>query len=200
MIAFQTDGLDTSMWERWIRRSLLAMTGILVSFLLYLLGTKVETGPSPSTSSQAVLGKSDAGIDQFRFTQARAGAVQWEVHAQRARVFETEKRAVLEAVEVTLYGAKGWEMKLTGEEGTVNLATKDFMLANRVEPIVVQLEGGYTVASNHLTWTDERRTITTKDPVTISGHGLKVRGRGFKGFLDVEEFQVLENVRVDLVQ
>lgn len=199
MIAFQSDGLDNSMWERWIRRSLLAMTGILVSFLLYLLGTKVETGPSPSTSSQAVLGKSDAGIDQFRFTQARAGAVQWEVHAQRARVFETEKRAVLEAVEVTLYGAKGWEMKLTGEEGTVDLATKDFVLANRVKPIVVQLEGGYTVVSNHLTWTDERRTITTKDPVTISGHGLMVRGRGFKGLLDAEEFQVLENVRVDLV-
>ncbi len=199
MIVFQPDGLAHGMWERWIRRSLLAMTGILVSFLLYLLGTKVETGPSPSTSSQAVLGKSDAGIDQFRFTQARAGVVQWEVHAQRARVFETEKRAALEAVEVTLYGAKGWEMKLTGEEGTVNLATKDFMLANRATPIVVQLEGGYTVESNHLTWTDERRTITTKDPVTILGHGLKVRGRGFKGLLDAEEFQVLENVRVDLV-
>ncbi|TAJ07766.1 MAG: LPS export ABC transporter periplasmic protein LptC [Nitrospirae bacterium] len=200
MIAFQTDGLDSNMWERWIRRSLLAMTGILVSFLLYLLGTKVETGPSSNASSQAVLGKSDAGIDQFRFTQARAGKVQWEVHAQRARVFETEKRAVLEAVEVTLYGAKGWEMKLTGEEGTVNLATKDFVLANRVDPIVVQFEGGYTVVSNHLTWTDERRTIATKDPVTISGHGLKVSGRGFKGFLDAEEFQVLENVRVDLVR
>ncbi len=188
------------MWERWIRRSLLAMTGILVSFLLYLLGTKVETGPSSSTSSQSVLGKSEAGIDQFRFTQARAGKVQWEVHAQRARVFETEKRALLEDVEVTLYGAKGWEMKLTGEEGMVDLATKDFVLANQAKPIAVQLEGGYTVVSNHLTWTDAQRTITTKDPVTISGHGMKVSGRGFKGFLDAEEFQVLENVRVDLVR
>ncbi|MDE3117904.1 MAG: LPS export ABC transporter periplasmic protein LptC [Nitrospirota bacterium] len=200
MIAFQTDGLDTSMWERWIRRSLLAMTGVLASFLLYLLATKVETASSPSASTQAVLGTSDAGIDQFKFTQARAGAVQWEVRAQRARVFEADKRAALEAVEVTLYGARGWDMKLRGEEGTVNLATKDFVLANRIEPIVVQLEGGYTVVSNHLTWTDARRTITTADPVTISGHGLKVSGRGFKGILDAEEFQVLEHVRVDLVQ
>lgn len=188
------------MWERWIRRSLLAMTGVLASFLLYLLVAKVETVPSPSVSSRSALGQSDAGINQFRFTQARAGVVQWEVLAQRARVFETDKRAVMEDVEVTLYGAKGWEMKLTGEEGTVNLATKDFVLANKTNPIVVRLEGGYTVTSNHLTWTDRQRSISTMDPVTISGRGLTIRGRGFKGILDAEEFHVLENVRVDLDQ
>lgn len=176
------------------------MTGVLASFLLYLLAAKVEPAPSPSVSSRSVLGQSDAGISQFRFTQARAGVVQWEVLAQRARVFEAEKRALMEGVAVTLYGTKGWEMKLTGEEGTVNLATKDFVLANHMQPIVVQLEGGYTVASNHLTWTDGERTISTVDPVTVSGRGLTIRGRGFKGILDAEEFQVLENVRVDLDQ
>jgi lipopolysaccharide export system protein LptC len=176
------------------------MAGVLASFLLYLLAAKVESVPPPAAPRHNKLGPSDAGIDQFRFTQAQAGVVQWEVRAQRAQVSEAEKRAVLETVEVTLFGAKGWEMKLAGEEGTVNLATKDFVLANRAEPIVVQLVGGYTVASNHLAWTDGQRTITTQDPVTISGHGLTVRGRGFKGILDAEEFQVLENVRVDLRQ
>jgi lipopolysaccharide export system protein LptC len=188
------------MWERWVRRSLLGLTVILASFLVYLLATRVETLPRQGAAAPAAMGNSDAGIDQFRFTQSRAGAVQWEVRAKRAQVFEADKRALLEDVQVTLFGAKGWEMKLTGEEGTVDLAKKDFVLSNRTDPIVVQLQGGYTAVSNHLTWSDEQRRITTRDPVTISGHGLTVRGRGFSGKLDSEEFQVLENVHVDVVQ
>lgn len=189
------------MWERWVRRSLLGLTVVLASFLVYLLATRVESVPSPGMSRQQGVGEpSDAGIDQFRFTQSRAGTVQWEVRAKRARVFEAAKRAVLEEVEVTLFGAKGWEMKLAGEEGTVDLTKKDFTLMNRADPIVVHLQGGYTALSNHLVWTDDERRISTADPVTISGHGLTVTGRGFAGRLDTEEFQVLENVHVDVAQ
>lgn len=188
------------MWERWVRRSLLGLTVVLTCFLVYLLATRVESVPTHGTSGRGATGNSEAGIDHFRFTQSRAGTVQWEVRAKRAQMFEGEKRAELKDVEVTLFGAQGWEMKLAGDEGTVDLAKKDFVLVNRVEPIVVQLQGGYTAVSNHLTWSDEQRKITTKDPVTISGHGLTVKGRGFAGKLDTEEFQVLENVHVDLVQ
>lgn len=189
------------MWERWVRRSLLGLAVVLASFLVYLLATRVESVPSSGTSrSQGTEEPSDAGIDHFRFTQSRAGTVQWEVRAKRARVFEAAKRAVLEEVEVTLFGARGWEMKLAGDEGTVDLNKKDFTLTNRAAPIVVHLQGGYTAVSNHLVWTDEERRISTADPVTISGHGLTVTGQGFAGKLDTEEFQVLENVHVDVAK
>lgn len=188
------------MWESWVRRSLLGLTVVLASFLIYLLATRVESVPVPGAPHPTGGEPSDAGIDEFRFTQSRAGAVQWEVRAKRARVFEAAKRAVLEQVEVTLFGAQGWEMKLAGEEGTVDLAKKDFTLTNRADPIVVHLQGGYTAVSNHLVWTDDERRISTADPVTISGHGLTVTGQGFSGKLDTEEFQVLDNVHVDVAQ
>jgi lipopolysaccharide export system protein LptC len=189
------------MWERWVRGGLLGLTVVLACFLVYLLATRVESVPSSTLSPPAgSSSRSDAEIDRFRFTQSRAGAVQWEVKAARARVFDAEHRAVLDRVRVTLYGKQGWELKLEGDEGTIDIARKDFVLVNRVEPITIQFQGGYTMTTNHLAWTDEAREIHTLDPVAISGQGLEVKGRGFVGKLDTEEFRVLENVQVAIAQ
>ncbi len=152
-------------------------------------------GPVPDPLEHA-----DAGIDRFTFTQTRSGAVQWQVQAQRARMFETENRAVLEDVQVTLYGPKGRELQLEGDEGTIDTAKKNFVLAKRTGDIAVRLENGYTIYTNHLAWTDARREVTTSDAVTIIGNGLEVKGRGLVGKLDAEEFQILENVHVAILQ
>ncbi len=184
------------MWQRWARGGLLGLTVVLASFLLYLLATRTESVPPPSSASQGPLGRSDAGIDQFKFIQSRAGVVQWEVQAQQAHVFEAEHRARLEQVQVTLYGSKGWELKLEGDEGTIDLVSKDFVLVKREDRIAVQLQSGYTIKTNHLAWTDREREVKTGDPVTISGHGLVVRGRGLVGKLDTEEFRIARDVQV----
>lgn len=188
------------MWQYWIRGGLLVLTIIFTSFLVYLLVTRTESVSSSNVANRATLEQADAGIDQFTFMQSRAGAVQWEVRAQRARVFEAENRAVLDQVQVTLYGKKGRELRLEGDEGTIDTARRDFVLARRIGLIAVQLESGYTIYTNHLAWTDASREISTGDPVTISGHGLEVIGLGMVGKLDTEEFQVLQDVHVEIVQ
>jgi lipopolysaccharide export system protein LptC len=171
----------------------------LASFLAYLLATRTESIPAPS-EGQGALQHADAGIDQFTFTQSKDGQVQWQVQAQRAQVFEGEKRAVLEDVQVTLFGRKGWELKLSGDEGTIDTDKRDFVLAKRTGVIAVQLESGYTIYTNHLAWVDADRRISTNDHVQITGHGLEITGQGFVGKLDKEEFKVLEDVRVEIVQ
>ncbi len=188
------------MWQHWIRGGLLVLSIIFTSFLVYLLVTRTESVSSSNVANPATLERADAGIDQFTFMQSRAGAVQWEVRAQRARMFEAENRAVLDQVQVTLYGKKGRELRLEGDEGTIDTAKRDFMLARRLGLIAVQLESGYTIYTNHLVWTDASREISTDDPVTISGHGLEVIGLGMVGKLDTEEFQVLQDVHVEIVQ
>lgn len=188
------------MWHRWIRRGLVGLSLLLTSFLLYLLATRTESVPPPSSASPAPLERADAGLHRLTFTQSRAGTVQWEVQAQRGRVFEPENRAVLEDVQVTLYGARGREFRLEGDEGTINTANRDFVLAKHTGPIAIELDSGYTIYTNQLTWTDERREVSTKGPVTIAGHGLTMRGRGLIGKLDSEEFTVLEDVHLELLQ
>ncbi|MEY4704259.1 MAG: hypothetical protein RL042_455 [Nitrospirota bacterium] len=142
--------------------------------------------------------KADAVISKFTFTQTKGDAVQWQVDAQEARLFDQERRAMLQNVAVTLFGQRGKELTVTGDEGILDTETKNFVLSNRSEPLVVHTESGYVIYTNHLAWTDETREIRTPDSVRIVGHGLEVTGRGLLGHLDTEEFEVLEDVHVDL--
>ena len=187
------------MWERWFRRGLLALSIVLATFLGYLLITR--SNPSSSTRSTTVVGaeSADARIQDFTYTQTKGDIVQWKVQAEQARLFEKDSHAILNNVQITLYGKEGQELTLSGDEGMLDTQTKNFQLSNRTTPIVVETQSGYTIQTNHLTWTDARHEIQTADHVTINGHGLQVTGMGLLGKLDIEEFQVLEDVRVDVV-
>lgn len=187
------------MWERWIRRGLLALSVVLAGFLAYLLITR--SNPGSSSRSVAAVGaeSADAHIQDFTYTQTKGDIVQWKVQAEQARLFERDSRAVLNNVQVTLYGIQGQELTLSGDEGTLDTQTKNFQLSNRTTPIVVETQSGYTIQTNHLMWTDARHEIHTGDHVTINGHGLEVTGTGLLGKMDIEEFQVLDDVRVDVV-
>ncbi len=185
-------------WQRWAQGGLLALSAVLACFLVYLLVTNSTTVPTPTAVVPGSMDRADATISQFTFTQTKGDTVQWKVQAQEARLFERDRRAMLQVVAVTLFGQKGKELTVTGDEGTLNTETKNFVLANRSEPLVIRTESGYVIYTNHLAWTDQTGEIRTQDPVRIVGHGLEVRGRGLLGHLDREEFEVLEDVHVDL--
>ena len=187
------------MWERWIRRGLLALSVVLAAFLGYLLVTRSNPGSSPRSVATVGTESADARIQDFPFTQTKGDLVQWKVQAEQARLFDKDSRAILNNVQITLYGAQGKELTLSGDEGTLDTQTKNFQLSNRTSPIVVETQSGYTIRTNHLVWTDARHEIQTPDHVTIHGHGLQVTGRGLLGKMDTEEFQVLDDVRVDVV-
>jgi LPS export ABC transporter protein LptC len=187
------------MWERWFRRGLLALSVVLATFLGYLLVTR--SNPASSTRSVTAVGteSADARIQDFTYTQTKGDIVQWRVQAEQARLFEKDSHAILSHVQVTLYGNQGQELTLRGDEGTLDTQTKNFELSNRTTPIVVETQSGYTIQTNHLRWTDARHEIQTVEHVTITGHGLQVTGMGLLGKMDTEEFQVLDDVRVDVV-
>lgn len=186
------------MWRRWAQRGLLALSVLLACFLVYLLMTNSTAVPPPTTAAPGTINQADAVISKFTFTQTKGDKVQWQVEAQQARLFEQEKKAILDKVAVTLFGVQGKEMTVEGDEGTLDTNTKNFSLTNRSEPLAIYTQSGYTIYTNHLVWTDQSREIRTQDPVRIIGHGLEVRGRGLLGHLDSEEFEVLEDVHVDL--
>jgi LPS export ABC transporter protein LptC len=185
-------------WQRWVRRGLLTLSAVLACFLIYLLVTNSTMVSAPTPATSGSMDAADAKISKFTFTQTKGDTIQWQVQAQEARLFERDKRAMLQIVAVTLFGQQGKELTVTGDEGTLDTETKNFMLANRSEPIVIRTESGYVIYTNHLAWTDQTREMRTQDPVRIVGHGLEVTGRGLLGHLDREEFEVLEDVHVDL--
>lgn len=186
------------MWERVARRALLALSVLLATFLGYLLFKNADSVPSSQPIAPESIEQADAKIMEFTFTQSQGDVVQWQVQAKQARLFEQDKRAVLRDVALTFYGAGGDEVTVYGEEGTLDTATKNFKLANRQTPIVVETTSGYTIYTNHIIWIDQVREIRTQDPVRMVGHGLEVRGQGLLGRLESEEFEILQDVHVDL--
>ncbi len=186
-------------WQQWVRRFLLLLTVVSSAFLAYILLTRTETTSSSVATHRQALDLADAGMEEFVFRQTKDGAVQWEVKAKQASLYEERNQALLKTVQVALLGARGQEMTVHGEEGALNTLTKDFTLSNRSTDIAVALDGGYTVYTNHLQWTDKLQELTTAEPVRIEGNGLAITGRGLRGQLDRQEFEVLDNVHVDFL-
>mgnify|MGYP002400784843 CR=1 FL=1 len=187
------------MWKLIARRTLLAASALLAVFLGYLL---VRNADSVSTSQPTVpehMEKADAKLSEFTFTQSKGDVVQWQVQAKQAQVFDQEQRALLHDVSLTFYGGGGEEVKVYGDEGTFDTASKNFALSHREAPVTVITRSGYTIYTNHLMWTDKSKEIRTDDPVRIVGPGLEIRGLGLLGKMNSEEFEVLHNVHVDLV-
>lgn len=199
-VPFRLDGKsENRMWERVARRTLLALSAVLATFLCYLLYINADSAPLTQSVTPGSIEQADAKISDFTFTQTKGDAIQWYVQAKQARVFERERRALLTGVDITFYGEQGKEMTLSGEEGTLDIATKNLMLANQSEPMVVETQSGYTIYTNHVAWKDATKELYTKDVIRIVGHGVTVTGRGLVGRMDSEEFQILEDVHVDFL-
>jgi LPS export ABC transporter protein LptC len=114
-------------------------------------------------------------------------------------MYEADNKALLDTVEVTLYGKGGGrELTLQGEKGTIDTEKRNFVLSNDTQPLEVELKGGYTVYTNHLAWTESTGELRTDEPVTIVGRGMVVQGQGLVGSIDSEEFQVQRNVHVQV--
>ncbi len=186
-------------WTRLVQQCLIAMIIGLGCFLTYLLVTNSKVIPSPTALPPGSIGIADATISDFVFTQTKDDVVQWQVQAKEGKFFEKDKQMILRAVSVDIFGKQGKELMITGDEGVLNTETKNFVISNQSQPLEVHIESGYVIYTNHIAWTDLRREVSTKDFIRIVGHGLKITGHGLLGRLDTQEFEILEDVHVDLV-
>lgn len=185
------------MSNRFMRWTLGGMILGLAVYLGYVVIGHVRSNAPPPPIDSPILQEADAGMEGFVYRQTKDGMVQWEVAAQRADVFEERHEATLVEVQLRLFGHDGEEMVLDADEGLINTETNDFELRNQREPIAIALAKGYTLLSPDLQWIDAKQEIRTQSPVTIKGDGLTITGVGLVGYLETEEFTVLEDVHVE---
>src|SRR2546428_5128017 len=124
----------------------------LLGTMLALLATIVvfvAVGPArrvPQASSPVLPQEADAGLQGFSFAQSKAGLVAWKFQARLAQLFEADATAMLpDNVQVTLMGADGVTMTVTGDEGSINTASKDFVISKRSGNLALILNGGVTI-------------------------------------------------------
>ena len=170
-----------------------AILGI-AAVLALLVGIGVGK-PKRSAEIPGVFEDANVGIDRFSFVQTKAGEMQWKVRARRARIVESESKAVLEDLHVTLFGDEGTQMTLEGDEGIVDMESHNLTLKKREGSIPIVLQSGYTIYTKELEWMDHNREISTDASVTIQGDGIEITGMGLRGALGTETFTITKDVR-----
>lgn len=188
---------STLSFQRVAKAGLLGiMVAVLATLFIFVLGgpsRRVSHVSVPALSHQA-----DAAVKGFSFVQSKDGRVDWTIQATQARVFDTDAKAVLSDVQVTLMGPDGVTMTVAGDEGTINTASKDFVLSKKSGNLALVLSSGYTIYTPRFTWDNQTHRIWTDEPVTIKGPGLEATGHGLDAFLATQEMRIRRNVHVGI--
>ena len=170
---------------------------VLAALAIFVIG-----GPTRRVSQVSVPAlpqTADAGVQGFSFVQSKGGLVDWKIQAKQAQVFDADAKAVLsDAVQVTLMGLDGVAMTVTGDDGTINTLSKDFVISKKTGDLALVLNSGYTIYTSRFTWDNQTRRIWTDEPVTIKGPRLEVTGQGMDAFPATQEMRVRRNVRVGI--
>ncbi len=140
----------------------------------------------------------DVQIRDFAFIQTQGGYNEWEIKAQRAEVFEDQKQAVLQGLQVQFRVPEGLGMTFHGNQGKLDTENHDFEIFSDERDIEVIFNNGYRIATRSLKWTNQEQKILTSDPVQIQGPGLKIYGQGLEAHLASQELKVLSDVRVEV--
>ncbi len=190
--------LATMNRERLVRGGLLGiMLVVVVTLILYVL-----QGPSrriPAVSVSVLPQNADAGLREFSFVESKEGQVDWKIHAKEAQVFDADSKAILKDVVVTLSDARGLQMTVEGDDGTINTVSKDFVLSKRSGDLALVFEDGYTIYTPRLAWVNIERRFWTDEPVRITGpNRLEVTGQGMDTLLTTREMRIRRDARVEV--
>jgi lipopolysaccharide export system protein LptC len=182
------------------RLARVALLSVIFSVLI-VLTIFIVSGPSrriPSGTVTVLPQVADAGLQEFAFLQSKDGRVDWKIQARQAQVFDAEAKAVLSDVNVTLTGVEGVSMTVTGDEGTINTSSRDFVIGKRTGDLALVLKNGYTIYTSRLAWANQEHRLWTDEPVRITGPRMEVTGQGMDAFLETREMRIRRNVRVGI--
>ena len=79
------------------------------------------------------------------------------------------------------------------DEGTLDNERRDVSLKGNV---IIRSNDGLEMRAPTLAWDNEKRTMSTKDPVTITREGTTITGKGLDVQMQDETAAIQENVRV----
>lgn len=188
---------STLSFQRVAKAGLLGIIfAVVATLFMFIWG-----GPSRRVSQVSVPALpqvADAGVKGFSFVQSKDGLVDWKIQATKAQVFDTDAKAVLNDVQVTLMGPDGVTMTVVGDEGTINTSSKDFVISKKTGNLALVLNSGYTIYTSRFTWDNQKHRIWTDEPIIIKGPRLEVTGQGLDAFLATQEMRVRRNVRVGI--
>lgn len=170
---------------------------LIMTFLLFLSFSLFSSMKRRNLSVffNDIGGKADVKIGRFSLVQSRDGMKSWELKADRAEIFEKDKKALLEKVAVTMQTPEGLHLSMEGDSGSIDTEKKDFRLQNETDPMVVQLSNCYTVKASALSWLNDQKVMIAEGPAHISGPQVEIDGSELRIAAETQEVTISGHVQ-----
>lgn len=151
----------------------------------------------PGTPWQAALTSAimlqDQGIrmEKFALRDSDRHRTRWEILADVAQVDPQFETTTLEGVHLTLFSAKHGTVQVTGRRGLIQNQSKDMQVWGDVRLVMGE---EFSLMTECLQWFAAEQSLAADTPVTVKMGHLHVEGRGFRGWIADERFEVHEQV------
>jgi LPS export ABC transporter protein LptC len=131
-------------------------------------------------------------IKEVHINETLDGNLRWSLNADQAEVYEQRGITVMRKVVIQVFSRDG-DWTVTSDAGTLHNNQRDVTLTGDV---VIRSSDGLEMRTPTLNWSNERRTLSTDEPVEISQKGTRITGLGFAVHMQEETAAVRQNVRV----
>jgi LPS export ABC transporter protein LptC len=158
--------------------------------------------PNPETSAQpaATQDKVDQSIQGMHMIETQQGGKEWELWSEKADRLKDKDVLKLAQVKVIFFAKSGVTFNVTGDQGTVEVKTKNLRLQGNV---VTKSSNGYTYTTEYLDYDSENKSLKTDSPVEMigppdkRGPGLKLTGRGMTAQMQEGSMEILNSVHAE---
>jgi LPS export ABC transporter protein LptC len=172
-------------------------TLFLVCFVAVLVGLSGMiawrlTGRRPPPSVQQPPQQAEYQIKDIHINETLEGNLRWTLNADQAEVYDQKGVTLMRKVMVQVFSKDG-DWTVTSDEGTLDNNRRDVALSGNV---IIRSSDGLEMQTATLGWDNEKRALSTKDPVRISRQGTTITGKGLTVQMQEETAAIQEKVRV----
>ena len=172
-------------------------TLFLVCFVAVLVGLSGMiawriTGRRAPPPVQQPAQQAEYQIKEIHINETLEGNLRWTLNADQAEVYDQKGITLMRKVTVQVFSKDG-DWTVTSDEGTLDNDRRDVSLKGNV---IIRSSDGLEMRTATLGWDNEKRALSTTDPVTISREGTTITGKGLTVQMQEETAAIQQNVRV----
>ncbi len=168
--------------------------GLVVLVAIHYINSK---GLEVVVAEDKSVGVKMSGI---HYSSTRDGKVEWVLDADSATTFKGGEKTEFDSVKLTFYASDATTYRLTANEGRVDQGSGEVVTEGDVH--VESLDGRYSLKTDLLSYSSEKKRFTTEDAVEILASGsdvasnrLTVTGTGLMIDIESGRLNIHEGVR-----
>ncbi|MFB0528185.1 MAG: LPS export ABC transporter periplasmic protein LptC [bacterium] len=173
-----------------MKRNFFLVFTFLVIFSLSSCGKEKPEEPGVSGKKSFP----DQAIENFTLTHTNQGEKEWELEADRAEIYKTKGKTIVQKLKIKFYDQGKVTAILTAREGELRSPSGDMEV--RGDVVVTSEEEGITLRTESLKWDTQRKKIVTDDFVRQEKGDTIITGQGLESDPELGKVVIKKNVKV----